>query len=235
MDLTECGKCGAPIGWDEDICARCCTPKGQGRLPPGHLVLNRYCVGDMIGVGGQGQVFRGTDKKTGKTVAIKVIYASLGSRAYDVFSRFEREIKLVMGLRHTNIVEYLEVDVERDMAILVMEYVCGESLGDLIRRNGANLALSDALVIFDQVLQGMHAAHAHQIVHRDIKPENILIRQSDKVVKITDFGLAKKASTGNTQLTGPVQKGPSATGQLLGTSYYMSPEQAKGITSIDAL
>jgi Tol biopolymer transport system component len=189
--------------------------------------LDNYHVLSLLGTGGMGEVYLARDAKLGREVAIKVLptgYASGSDRL-----RFEREARAASALNHPNILTIYEIKETDQQLFIAAEFVDGETLRARIKRG--RLKLGEALDVAIQVANALSAAHAAGIVHRDIKPENIMIRR-DALVKVLDFGLAKltdlqTAITGSEELTREwLNTDP---GVVLGTSAYMSPEQARGL------
>ncbi|MGE0434292.1 MAG: protein kinase [Planctomycetota bacterium] len=190
--------------------------------------LGNYIVQREIGRGGMGVVYeaRHVDHPTAR-FAIKFIRKDL-SRNEVYLRRFQREIALVLSLNHANIVETFETGVKDGFHYLVMEYVQGENLGDVLEREG-RLPVRRAVEITRQTALALSFAHRQGIVHRDMKPDNVILATGGpptanspggEVVKITDFGLAKDLAGLDDALT--------LTGQLIGTPHYMSPEQCRG-------
>jgi eukaryotic-like serine/threonine-protein kinase len=189
--------------------------------------LGRYEIVGAIGAGGMGEVFRARDERLQRSVAIKVLPASLQSDA-DRVKRFEREALAASALNHPNIVTIYEVAQSDDVSYIVMELVEGRTLREVI--GGQPMAVKRLLPIAAQVADGLAKAHASGIVHRDLKPENVMVSK-DGFVKILDFGLAKLTLPGGQNDSGP--EGPTVTrgtepGLLMGTVGFMSPEQASG-------
>ena len=176
----------------------------------------RYTLEGLLGRGGMGAVYKAKDNTLERPVAIKVMAPEL---AMDdtVISRFEREARIAAKLDHPGIIPVFSVEKGDGMYFFVMKYVQGKGLDELIRSGPLPITLCQRILWECATALG----HAHQrgVVHRDIKPANIMLDEADRVV-ITDFGISK-ATQATTQLT--------ATGQILGTPYYMSPEQAKGL------
>lgn len=195
-------------------------------LSPG-TKLGHYEVVEAIGAGGMGEVYRARDTKLGREVAVKVLPAEF-SRDKDRLARFEREAKLLAQLNHANIATLHGLEESGDQQFLVMELVPGETLRDKLSRGP--IPLDEALALFQQIAEGLEAAHESSVVHRDVKPANIGITPNDEV-KILDFGLAK-AYAEEASPTGlsspPTMARGTATGVILGTAPYMSPEQARG-------
>jgi eukaryotic-like serine/threonine-protein kinase len=177
--------------------------------------LSRYAVEKTLGRGGMATVELAEDTELRRKVAVKRLFASLAGD--DVFQeRFFREARMAAALSHPNLVAVYDVGEEDGLPYIVMEYVDGETLAELLTRTGP--MQSDAAVeLLLQVCAGLEHAHAAGLVHRDIKPQNLLVR-SDGVVKIADFGIARTLQA--TQLT--------QVGTVLGTAAYLAPEQAAG-------
>ncbi|MFH1709229.1 MAG: protein kinase [Planctomycetota bacterium] len=170
----------------------------------------------LIGKGGMGAVYRGTQMSLKRPVAIKIMASSLQEK-HQYIERFLREAQIVARLNHPNIIHIYDTGQKDGTYYIIMEFVEGRSLTALIKEQGA-LKPAAALDIAAQIVQGLAAAWQAQIVHRDIKPENIILTPGNRV-KIADFGLAKG--------TGEVD-GITMTGQVMGTPAFMSPEQCRG-------
>jgi tRNA A-37 threonylcarbamoyl transferase component Bud32 len=184
-------------------------------------VLNdRYEMGRPLGKGGMAHVYRGTDRILDRTVAIKVLAGKYAGDERSV-ARFRREAQAAAGLNHANIVGVYDTGDEGRMHYIVMEYVEGETLGDVLRRDG-RLDAHHAAAIAAEVATALQAAHDSGLVHRDVKPGNVMIDRDGRV-KVVDFGIARAAA--DDTLT--------QTGLVLGTASYLSPEQAQGLT-VDA-
>ncbi len=199
-------------------------------LPPGTR-LGVYEVTAQIGEGGMGQVYRATDTKLKRQVAIKILPPSLAAD-HDRLARFQREAEVLASLNHPHIAGIYGLEESDGVSALVMELVEGEDLSQRIARGA--MPLEEALPIAKQIAEALEAAHEQGIVHRDLKPANIKIRP-DSTVKVLDFGLAK-ALTGPAGSAGSLENSPTITspammtavGMILGTAAYMSPEQARG-------
>ena len=189
----------------------------------GRALAGRYILGPELGVGGMATVYRATDVRLGRQVAIKVLPPEL--RAYVGSERFQREVLLAAQLSHPNIVSLFEADEADGLLFYVMELVEGESLHQLLERGGP-LSLEQAIRITAEVGEALQYAHDSGIIHRDVKPANILLSHGHAMV--ADFGIAK--------LLAESQADQSSTGSgvTLGTAEYMSPEQAMGARDIDA-
>ena len=197
-------------------------------LPPGTR-LGPYVITAQIGVGGMGEVYRATDTKLKRDVAIKVLPDVLGHDP-DRLARFQREAQLLASLNHSHIAAIYGIEDAGGECALVLELVEGETLADRIARGP--LLLDEALPITKQIAEALEAAHEQGIVHRDLKPANIKVRP-DGTVKVLDFGLAKAmepagASTVNATMSPTISIHATQAGIILGTAAYMSPEQAAG-------
>ena len=149
--------------------------------------LTHYGITAKLGEGGMGEVYRATDTKLGREVAIKVLPASF-SREPQSLARFEREAKALATLNHPNVASIYGFDADRETHFLVLELVEGDTLGQRLRRG--RLPLDEALRVARQTAEAVEAAHAKGIIHRDLKPGNVKITPSGRV-KVLDFGLAK--------------------------------------------
>ncbi len=179
-------------------------------------IIGHYKVLGELGRGGMGCVYKAHEMSLNRTVAIKVLAEPL-SRDPIYVTRFVREAQSAAALNHANVVNIYFIGEDQGLHYFTMEYVDGESVKDLIRRQGA-LPPNQALRLIRQALCGLIAAHQIGLVHRDIKPANIMIT-NDGVVKLADFGLATRPET-DSKLT--------ATGMFVGTPGYLAPEQAVG-------
>jgi len=182
------------------------------RLQAGQLLDGRYRVGSWIARGGMATVYLGTDTKLDRTVALKVAHAELAHDP-DFVRRFTGEARSSARLSSPNVVAVYDQGSHGHLPYLVMEYVPGQTLRELMRSRG-RLEPREALDIISGVLAGLAAAHEAGIVHRDVKPENVLLGAGN-IVKVADFGLARAAS----------QASHTQTGMLIGTAAYLAPEQ----------
>jgi serine/threonine protein kinase len=198
----------------------------------GQQIDGKYEIVGVIGSGAMGAVYEARNLATGRSVAVKVIQAGLGTDPALV-ARFQREARAAGAIESTHIAQVLDAGQDRttDAPYLVMELLKGEDLDTLSRRLGA-LRYDLALRIIGQALAGLEKAHGVGVVHRDIKPANLFIAVGDaghRVVKLVDFGIAKvkdELAASNHALT--------QTSALLGSPLYMSPEQAKASKKVDA-
>jgi serine/threonine-protein kinase len=177
--------------------------------------LGNWIVYKELGRGGMGRVFLGREELTGRQVALKVLAAEL---AQDVgfLQRFQREIEALQKLDHPNIVHFYESGYENGFYYYAMEYIEGENLEEILAKR-QRLPHDEVLGIAQQVCAALKHAHDHGIIHRDLKPPNLLMTP-DGTVKLTDFGIAKIFAADNL----------TATGGVIGTAEFMSPEQATG-------
>lgn len=182
----------------------------------GRVLGNRYRVDDLIGRGGMAIVYRAYDKRTRKTVAIKVLREEYMENE-EFLKRFDREAMVCAKTSHTNIVNLLDLGEEEGARYLVMEFVNGRTLKDIIAQEG-HIAPERAVSFTIQMLQALSHAHARNIIHRDIKPQNMLVNAQDHL-KVADFGIARMTDA---------QTMTSADGNVMGSVHYFSPEQAKG-------
>jgi len=194
----------------------------RGYTPLGLPVsFGPYKVIDVLGEGGMGIVYKGQGKK-GELVAIKVMSAKHAAKPALV-KRFLREFKICEMLDHPNVARAIGAARQDDQIFFVMEFVAGTSLDDMIEHG--HIALGDAVDIVRQACDGLAHAHDKGVVHRDIKPANIIVRE-DGTVSIIDFGIAYKEEEEG-------KKGVTLDGCVMGTPYYMSPEQGRGLAETD--
>ncbi|RYZ02786.1 MAG: serine/threonine protein kinase [Myxococcales bacterium] len=199
-------------------------------LEPGQLIDGKYRIVKLIGEGGMGAVYMGENVRINRKVAIKVLHAAYTGNQ-EVMQRFEREAQAAGRIGNDHILEVLDLGQLADGDhFIIMEFLEGEPLSGRIKSRG-RLMPREAAPIIRQVLEGLGAAHAAGIIHRDLKPDNIFIlREKAGVpdyVKIIDFGISKF-----NQLAGDGMK-MTRTGAVMGTPYYMSPEQASGSAEAD--
>jgi serine/threonine protein kinase len=182
-----------------------------------HVLLDRYEVGRLLGAGGMAEVFEGRDRLLARRVAIKVLQAQF-VRDPSFLIRFKREAQAAASLSHPNIVGVYDTGSEDGTHFIVMEYVDGRTLKEVIRAEGP-LYPERAAEICADVCSALAAAHARGLIHRDIKPGNVMLTPEGKV-KVMDFGIAR-ATTSETI---------TQTAAVVGTAQYISPEQAQGQT-----
>ena len=184
-------------------------------ITKGQKINDRYEVIRSIGEGGMANVYLGYDTILDRNVAIKVLRGDLSNDEKFV-RRFQREALSASSLAHPNIVEMYDVGEDDGTYYIVMEFVDGKTLKQLLKKRGT-LTLSEAIDIMSQLTDGMAHAHDSYIIHRDLKPQNIMIKD-DGQIKITDFGIAMALNS--TQLT--------QTNSVMGSVHYLPPEQASG-------
>jgi eukaryotic-like serine/threonine-protein kinase len=182
----------------------------------GEVIADRYELEEAVDHGGMSSVYRGHDRLLERTVALKVLHAHFGDDA-EYVERFRREARAVAQLSHPNIVTVIDRGSSDGHQFIVFEYVEGENLKQLLERSGP-LSVDRALELGIQIADALAFAHAHGLVHRDVKPQNVLIDSAGDA-KVTDFGIARSLD---------VEEGVTQTGTVLGTSNYLSPEQAGG-------
>ena len=178
--------------------------------------IGKYEVLDVLGRGGMGVVYRARDARLGRVVAIKMLTESFSENP-EMLQRFYREASQTGALRHNNIVIVFDAGDQDGEPYIVMEYVEGEPLDKMIKRERIHLQL--ALSIVEQICAALAYAHRNGVIHRDIKPANVIIR-ADETVKLLDFGIARDDNRVDTSLT--------STGALVGTPPYMAPERFRG-------
>ena len=184
-------------------------------ITKGQKINDRYEVIRSIGEGGMANVYLGYDTILDRNVAIKILRGDLSNDEKFV-RRFQREALSASSLAHPNIVEMYDVGEDDGLYYIVMEYIEGKTLKQLLKKRGT-LTLSEAIDIMSQLTDGMAHAHDSYIIHRDLKPQNIMIKD-DGQIKITDFGIARALNS--TQLT--------QTNSVMGSVHYLPPEQASG-------
>jgi len=185
----------------------------------GQVLSNKFTLDGLLDVGGMAAVYAATHRN-GKKVAVKMLHAQYAANE-EVKERFLREGYVANKVDHRGSVQILDDDVTADGApFLVMELLVGESLDKWMYSAGGRLGSGDVLALADQVLDVLDAFHAHGIVHRDIKPANLFVTKAG-VIKVLDFGLARVRDA-------KMRATPTASGTIIGTSSYMSPEQAQG-------
>jgi len=225
---AKCPKCGGRLEYesavDEEItCPQCrALLSVPGKIKPSDKVdpligqaLGEFEVVELLGRGGMGAVYKARQPSLDRFVAVKVLPRSLARDASFV-ERFTREARDAAAISHPNIIQVFAVGQEKGFQYIAMEFVEGESLADVLKREG-RLAPERALDLFKQVTAALGVAHAKGIVHRDIKPANIMVTVHGHA-KLADFGLAKRTATDVTV---------TQTGALMGTPLYFPPEAAR--------
>jgi len=188
----------------------------------------RYRIVRRIGAGGMGTVFEAVLRSSGARVAVKTLSADYADRP-DAAARFRRESRAASSILHANVVRTLDVGVTSDgVPYIAMELLRGASVAQLVQR-GERLDLAAVVAILRGVLEGLVAAHAAGVVHRDLKPDNVYLHVAstldEATPKIVDFGISKIRGAESLRVTG--------TGMILGSPYYMAPEQARGAADVD--
>lgn len=215
--------------------------KPTENLEPDPLIgrqFGSYEILSKIAAGGMGTVYRAQHIKLAKIVAVKVLAGNMAA-VEEYVLRFEREAQLAARLEHPNIVRIYDYGTDGEVIYLVMQFVSGESLAARMKRD-KKLPILEAMHITREIAKGLDIAHEKGLVHRDIKPDNILISKRNEIM-ITDFGLVKLETEQDSPDQSPIETVDSSVtaeltigGSILGTPYYMSPEQCQGLPDIDA-
>jgi serine/threonine protein kinase len=198
-------------------------------LEPGSKI-GPYTITAPLGAGGMGEVYRASDSKLKREVAIKVLPDDL-ARDPERLTRFEREAQLLAALNHPNIGAIYGLEESAGAQCLILELIKGRTLAEVIPEGG--MPVDQALPLALQIAEALEAAHARGIVHRDLKPANVKVTP-DGVVKVLDFGLAKAFTGDSGGGSSDISMSPTLTGAatqagvIIGTAAYMSPEQAAG-------
>jgi serine/threonine-protein kinase len=198
-------------------------------LEIGDIIDGKYRIVRLLGEGGMGSVFEGENLRIHRRVAIKILHASVAS-SEDAVQRFEREAQAAGRIGSEHIVEVLDLgELPGGDRYMVMEFLDGEALNDRIERLGQLSPQQSASIMVD-ILEGLKAAHDAGIIHRDLKPDNVFLLTSRggkaDFVKVVDFGISKFSTLGG-------EFSMTQTGAVMGTPYYLSPEQAKGQRNVD--
>jgi serine/threonine protein kinase len=225
--------------------ALCSTFDERPRTQAGHAILAsgcsfaRYRISRCIGAGGMGTVYEAEHTLLRKRVALKTMHGPRG-RDQHVRDRFLREAEIVARIRHPNVVDITDVGVEQGIPFLVMELLEGEDLAALLAREGP-LTAQQAVDLLLPITAGLAAAHRLGIVHRDVKPENVFMAEDalgDLVVKVVDFGVSKDLNEASARErrrgAGSHAEPQDACHTVVGTPYYMAPEQLRGSALLDA-
>src|SRR5262245_13258626 len=193
-------------------------------LQSGDTIEGKYRIVRLLGEGGMGAVYEGVNTRIHRKVAIKVLHATVAAKA-DVVQRFEKEAQAAGRIGSEHIVEVLDLgNLPTGERFMVMEYLEGESLGDRIKRK-KRIGPHEMAHVLYQLLEGLAAAHAAGIIHRDIKPDNVYLLNTKAgqrdFVKLLDFGVSKFNTL-------DADMSMTKTGAVMGTPFYMAPEQARG-------
>lgn len=231
-----CTRCGKPLTEQAKFCLHCgamIEVAVDGEVDPlvGKIVQGRYRVLKVLGEGGMGKVYLAEQKMGAATrkVAIKTLLPELSGDP-QLVARFHRESETVIELSHPNTIQFYDFgDLENGSLFIVMEYIEGESLANVLMRGPVDVARADRLIV--QICGSLQEAHQRGVVHRDLKPDNILLTQrggQQDFVKVLDFGIAKRSEAEDTSKAKLTKQG-----MVLGTPPYMSPEQFSGL-ALDA-
>src|SRR5215813_7797597 len=239
--MRECPRCESCYEDELLVCPHD-SANTKNTLPGGRLLSSRYLLEKRLGRGAMGQVYLARDQNLmTRSVAVKTVRPDVliaeDLQEGEAIARFEREARAAASIRHPNVVDVTDFGKSPDgVFFLVMEYVEGETLYDLLRREGT-VSPQRAAGIMRQVVAGVEAAHDEGILHRDLKPANIFLMQQkrkvtgeDGFVKVGDFGLAKIVNPDRTDLAS--ESGPASRG-IIGTPEYMAPEQMQPDGPID--
>lgn len=219
LNENSCPSCSNPLPVGTTTCPNCATAAQTGqRSEPGLPLISGYDLIGRIGEGGMGTIYLAEEKSLARRVAIKVVAGKLGSSP-QARARFLREARSLATIEHANVVRIYAFGEVDGQPYLAMQYVEGETLADLIRRQG-RLSVDESLRMMRQILVALEAAWEKGIVHRDVKPSNVLLDKRGQV-HVADFGLAKVTQSADDPAL-------SLTGHVLGTPYYVAPEQAQG-------
>lgn len=187
----------------------------------GKKLGDRYEIRKLIGEGGMAEVYEAYHPKLDRIVAAKLMHRHL-SREQEFRARFEQEARAIARLKHPNIIQVYDFDFDKstEQFYMIIEYVDGPTLSSVLKGQQGHVNLAQTLRIIEQTAEALGYAHAEAMQHRDIKPSNIMLDRGERTV-LTDFGIAKLLAEGGQQLT--------ASGAMVGTPAYMSPEQANGV------
>lgn len=214
LHLTDPGTIAPPTKATNN--ARQTPPTGAVIVIPQRPLKGRYKLESLVGQGGMAQVFRAHDEHTGDTVAVKQLLTDLNMDRV-IVERFQREGISLRDLHHPNIVRFIDFFQDGDHQYIVMEYVRGGTLSQLLHREGRGVPLTTAVSIMIGLFEALAHAHRHHVIHRDIKPGNVLLT-TEYVPRLADFGVARILNESRV----------TETGLVLGTVPYMSPEACSG-------
>ena len=210
-----CPACGVENNESADTCFDCGRALDMV-IKRGSVIASRYEILSPLGKGGMGMVYKAHDRDLEETVAIKVLRPDV-ARSTEMARRFRSEIRLARKVRHRNVCGIHEYGQDGDLRFIAMEFIEGADLRQVLRATGS-MAPLEALGVAIQLAEGLQAIHEVGIVHRDLKTPNIM-RDAKGVIRLMDFGIAKEIDS---------DRSATATGMILGTPEYMSPEQARG-------
>ena len=216
-DSTTCPFCGYVFEEDTDTVKLETYSDFKDLTPLMGKIGEKYEILKFIGKGGFSKVFLVRDKILDRRCALKVLSPEVLSDP-EMLERFKREAKLYAALEHPNIVPVYDVGIYNNVAYIIMKYIEGKTLKRIIKEFGP-LPLEDVIKITKDILSALHYMHSRGVIHRDIKPANVIVEKSTGRAILADFGLAKKVGE---------SAGLTKTGEMLGTPFYVSPEQAKG-------
>ncbi len=210
-----CPSCGAQQEADSEVCFSC--GRLISALTQGHVLASRYEIQTLLGRGGMGVVYKAHDRLLDEPVAIKVLRSDLMGTP-ELAKRFRSEIKLARKVSHNNVCRIHEYGEDGSLSYISMALIEGTDLRKVLRRHPDGLPAEEAYEAAIQASEGLQAIHQVGIIHRDLKTPNI-VRDAGGVVRLMDFGIAKEADR---------NAGFTATGEVMGTPEYMSPEQCRG-------
>lgn len=193
------------------------TAMVSGPFSPGSVIVDRYEITDVLGVGGAGVVYKARDRELQEVIALKALRSEVLDGSGDALDRLRSEIRLARRISHRNVVRTHDIGEAQGTHFITMEYVAGVALDELLARE-TKLPVPVTLSIGRQLCRALEVAHEQGVIHRDIKPHNLVLR-SDGVLKVMDFGVARLAQR---------TSGLTLTGQVVGTPAYMAPEQLLG-------
>ncbi len=231
--LKSCPECFSEFEDSVDVCPTDSTKLQTVSKDPlvGTTLDDRYLIEGVIGRGGMGVVYRARQQNMDKDMAIKMLYSHKVSEP-EAIKRFHREAKTVTAVRHHHIINLYDFGMYQNQPYLVMDYLEGKSLKDILKDEGA-LSFERAGRVFEQVLDALASAHESNLVHRDLKPENIMLSRrnnQDDWVTLIDFGLSKIIESGD---GGMDHVNITKVGDVCGSPPYMCPEQCLSSTVVD--
>ncbi len=231
--LKSCPECFTEFEDSVDVCPTDATKLQTVSKDPlvGTMLDDRYLIEGVIGRGGMGVVYRARQQNMDKDMAIKMLYSHKVSEP-EAIKRFHREAKTVTAVRHHHIINLYDFGMYQNQPYLVMDYLEGKSLKDILKDEGA-LSFERAGKVFEQILDALASAHESGVVHRDLKPENIMLSKQNNQedwVTLVDFGLSKIMETGD---GGMDHLNITKVGDVCGSPPYMCPEQCLSSTVVD--